>query len=209
MNNALSYIQSLRKRIKICSLSETVKSPLMWSHYANEHRGYAIRYKMDGTCISECKDCTSSSRMFCHRHNKPFFPVVYKDERYDVTHMALANAIEYKLQGKYNETALPFPMLTVLQKSLDWSYEQEWRIVCNNLERQYFSVKPDAIYLGELIDEKLACELAHIAKEQNIELYKMKIDYFSHAFNLTYDNCTNNSDDDIKALIHTDAPEFG
>ena len=34
----------VRKSMRICCFSESIESMLMWTHYANEHKGFAIEY---------------------------------------------------------------------------------------------------------------------------------------------------------------------
>ena len=44
--------------------------------------------------------------------------------------------------------------ITIIRKSQDWSYEKEWRIVCNNVKKETFEMKADAVILGFRISEK-------------------------------------------------------
>ena len=45
MNSELDdFAQSLREKFNIISFSEENSSLLMWSHYANEHKGFCIEY---------------------------------------------------------------------------------------------------------------------------------------------------------------------
>lgn len=209
MNYGLNYIQSNRKRVKIGCLSEVIDSPLMWSHYANEHTGFAIRYKTSDITFPECNNCSEEICTYCRKPGFPFYPVIYKDKRYDASTMAFARAIYKEINETSDDGQYPFPILTVLQKSKAWEYEKEWRIVCNNLNNSYFTLIPDALFLGELISADLACELSHIAHEKGIPLYKMNINYYSPDFNLEYDDWSDYSDEDIEFYTHTDAPEFG
>jgi len=40
-------LKSRKNKIRICSLSKNYKSPVMWSHYANGHRGVVLGVKVD------------------------------------------------------------------------------------------------------------------------------------------------------------------
>ena len=124
LNKSLSYIQENRKRVKICCLSEVIKSPLMWSHYAQDHKGFAIRYKTNMIDVPECGQCNETDFTFCHRQYKPIFPVVYKDTRYDASHVAFARTIHKEMEKDVAYNEYPFPLLTVLQKSKETSYEK-------------------------------------------------------------------------------------
>ena len=144
--------------------------------------------------------CDDEHRCFCRRPYKPIFPVIYKDERFDASAIALARAMQLEFNDGKDDLLYPFPLLTVLQKSKDWEYEHEWRIVCNNTNTSYFTLHPDAIYLGERIDASLALELANIAREKQCSLYKMRINYFDSHFKLEYDEWTGFSDSEIEFL---------
>lgn len=209
MNTGLSYIQANRERVKICCLCETIDSPLMWSHYANNHKGFAIRYSTKSITIPECDSCNESKYAYCRRPGKPLYPVIYKDQRYDATMMAFGRAVYLKCNDDKDDKEYPFPLLTVLQKSKTWEYEREWRFVCNNTDISFFTLVPDGLFLGDRIDADLACKLSHIAKDRGIGLYKMNVDYFSPEFSLKYDEWGDISDSVIRELTQTDTPKFG
>lgn len=61
------------------------------------------------------------------------------------------------------------------RKSIQWSHEQEWRIVCDTSE-EYLSVETiDAIYLGIRMDESTEAAFIELGRIHNLEVYKMKI----------------------------------
>lgn len=130
------YIRILERTIKhqldlkmksrgILSMATKWNSPLMWSHYADEHKGICIEY-----------DITKSV-------GKKPMPVDYNGER----GISLSNIFEYifnssldalnEIEHKYFYT-----------KASQWSYEEEWRLVS---ERQGLASAPfhlSAIYFG-------------------------------------------------------------
>ncbi len=209
LNAGLSYIQQNRERVKILCLSETIDSPLMWSHYASEHRGFAIRYNTEIIDIPECNDCDECKRCICRRPGKPLFPVIYKDSRYNASVMAITRALYLDMNNGVDDKQYPFPLLTVLQKSKVWDYEKEWRIVCDNTDTTFFTFKPDAIFLGVRVELQTALELAKIAKEKNIDLYKMEIDYFDREFKLCYTDWSEFTESEIIEAVTHEEPNFG
>ena len=209
LNTGLSYIQQNRERVKILCLSETIDSPLMWSHYASEHRGFAVRYATEFLDIPECKNCNDCRKCLCRRPGKPIFPVIYKDSRYNASTMAVSRALYLDLNNGVDDHSYPFPLLSVLQKSKSWSYEKEWRIVCDNPDSSYFTFKPDAIFLGVRVKLDIALDLARIAKEKSISLYKMDIDYFDREFKLIYSDWSGYSEEDISEAVNNIEPNFG
>jgi hypothetical protein len=87
-------------RHKICSFSEVHDSMLMWSHYANSHKGVCLELTFDPMKLPP--DC--------------FFEKV----RYS-THLPTVDSAKVK----DDETIKTF----YLTKSTDWMYEKEWRII--------------------------------------------------------------------------------
>lgn len=61
------------------------------------------------------------------------------------------------------------------RKSIQWSHEQEWRIVCDTTE-QYLPIDSiDAIYLGIRMEKDIIQEFVNIGKRHNLEVYKMTV----------------------------------
>jgi hypothetical protein len=94
------FQKKMDAQIGILSLSANPDSVLMWSHYTEEHRGFAIGFD-------------SSKLTFRGQRNESFAlrPVIYVDA---------ANVASTKTAEEFD------PLLT---KTLAWSYEGEWRIV--------------------------------------------------------------------------------
>lgn len=213
MNLCIGYIDAIRHRIKVGCLSEDINSTLMWSHYANEHTGFAIRYKVQDIAIPECKECSIAKACYCRRPGKPLFPVIYKRDRYDASAIAFARSLYIKKDLKMEQFPtvddFPVPLLSVIQKQKNWSYEYEWRLICFNKSINCFSIKPDAIYLGENISCEHALTLAEIAKEKNIPLYKMSINYLSSEFPLSYDEWSNYTEEIIREKVEERRKGYG
>lgn len=63
------------------------------------------------------------------------------------------------------------------RKSIQWSHEQEWRIVVDT-EEEYLPVKSvDAIYLGVRVKPDIAQIFVDLAMKYNLEVYKMKLSH--------------------------------
>lgn len=144
------YLERTQVTFTVACLSETNSSVLMWSHYANDHKGFCIEYNGHEIYNNEFV-------------NKCFFPVKYigTDEE----------------QLPISALALDYPGLySVLCKTQDWSYEKEWRI-CFGIER---NVKPGNIQLPRAIGVYLGAKMlkehrklvVDIAKKKNIPIYQ-------------------------------------
>lgn len=198
-NYALSAISDTRKRIKVACFSELIDSPLMWSHYADFHKGFAVRYDMKGLTISECAKCNKDT--FCHRKAFPFYPVIYKDKRYDISSYAIARALYHDQCSEYCEDDIPVPLIPLIQKGETWKYEKEWRILCYDLDRNYISMNASAIYLGDKITYENAKKLVIEANKKCIPIYKMTVDCFDSKFRMRIDDWTNYSLKDVRESI--------
>ena len=183
----------IQDKIKIACFSESIESALMWGHYADNSRGFALAY-----------DFRDFQYPNCSKYNSPclkggafnLFPVVYSDERFDATEYVSwlwqQNMI-HEINGFTEEQKailkelLPCPddfMATkiVLHKSNEWAPEKEWRMtffcLSSDIQNQEYSFgikKPVAIYLGRKIRPINQKILLSIAKEKDIPVYKMEL----------------------------------
>ena len=83
-----------------------------------------------------------------------------------------------------------------MNKSIEWEYEQEWRIIIPKGTNNMFNIiwkdnkpyikflKPRSIYLGYKIDERDAYFIKKLCEIRDIPVYRMIKD--NSSFNLTY-----------------------
>lgn len=143
--------------IKVCSFSERVDSLLMWGHYADSHSGFCIEY-----CLSDLAPS--------HELRRNLYPVYYSRELFDATQY-LAKMIT---DNQYN---YHYGIIASSQKSEDWSYEKEWRLIFPRAEPhpnyELPVPSPSGIYLGACISEANEIKLSKIANEMKIPLKRM------------------------------------
>ncbi|WP_434120395.1 DUF2971 domain-containing protein [Pseudomonas fortuita] len=99
----LQLRESLRAQMQsigVLCLSETPDEILMWSHYAENHKGFCVEYRVDDACVLK----------------KLAQPVRYTDT---YPSLSLKN-----LPGDAEEN---FIDVCVHTKAKQWSYEREWR----------------------------------------------------------------------------------
>jgi hypothetical protein len=92
-------MDTIRKQLGVCSLSATPRNPLLWTHYARDHKGICVQFRLAADI-----DALPAIRVIYQDE----YPVLRDLDRDDILHRAM----------------LPF-----LRKSTDWEYEKEWRIV--------------------------------------------------------------------------------
>lgn len=162
------FNERYRNKLKISSFSEDHKSLLMWGHYANNHQGFCIEYNLSSMDDNE-------------NLKKYLFPVTYSNERFDITDFYIDNVINK--ESKDTNRLIH----SVLYKSEDWEYEKEWRFVITESEYDGKTVstpKPKAIYLGSQIKEEHKEQFIKVCKENNIDVYQMKLDSKMYKLNL-------------------------
>ena len=136
-------IRSVLQQSGILCLSEDPNSMLMWSHYANHHRGFCIQY-----------DFSEGSRLRTLAQ-----PVRYSDSMPSVSLADLAGA---------NRTeALDSLWLT---KAACWSYEKEWRVIMPNGGSSYQAPSPlTAVIFGARMAESERTMVKHALRHnQNV-----------------------------------------
>lgn len=141
--------------IRIGCFSATNHSIQMWSHYADNHKGFCIEYDL---------------QKINKNIKENLLPVIYQKNRYEAS-MCLAT-------HNYNIAYNP-----ALYKANEWSYESEWRIF--STINQYNKEKGEcamldgsisAIYLGaKCYEEDKITQIKNWARKKEIPLHKMKM----------------------------------
>ena len=103
-------LRNLFQEMGICSFSAIPNHMLMWSHYANHHRGFCVEY-----------DCRKGTKLRALAHK-----VRYKD--------AVPSLTAADFASPNNEDAIDIMWLT---KAKCWSYEKEWRVMMNEGGKNY------------------------------------------------------------------------
>lgn len=135
------------------------KNRLMWSHYADSHKGFCIEYD------------------FSKKQDLLPFPIYYSKERPLVPWKA---ALDNSPENISEATAEL--MLGVLTKDSDWSYENEWRILIKASQEADVKMPPiTCIYLGAGISECNRVKILKIANKLHIPVKQMKVDRGAYA----------------------------
>lgn len=132
MVNSLSDLAHLK------CFSEEHDNTLMWSHYADEHRGFCVEYDLS-----------------LLDHNNPIldhiFPVVYSSKRRIKTNISAIAKELHQLKQDIEENNIhdddgylsnTTPLF--LSKGTAWAYEKEWRIVYT--KAQIYEINEKELY---------------------------------------------------------------
>ncbi|WP_429094262.1 DUF2971 domain-containing protein [Aeromonas veronii] len=121
----------------IISFTESYNNLLMWSHYADEHKGIVIE--------------------FDYHVLKTHFNKI----------LSVSNSIERVLYNRERHEVLPYttlPKRNLLTKSDDWIYEKEHRVITKVSNADYFIINKEAYeYILDFYDESYL-ELLNVEK---------------------------------------------
>lgn len=158
------YINHVQNTAWVACFSEDVNSNLMWSHYADYHKGFVLEYD-----FSSCK--VNKAQL------ENLFPVLYSEEPYN------AKDVISWFVLRDNGTIIPFPdvnywVKACLFKATEWAYEKEWRILKQREENaplyESFELIPSAIFYGCRMPSADYNILHTIVKSLGIKEYKMR-----------------------------------
>ena len=147
--------ENFKENLRVACFSNVNDSILMWSHYADFHKGFCIEYD------------TRKGSIFSNA-----LPVIYKKERYDAAKCLVEHT---------NKTSIT----PILYKAKVWDYENEWRIIATDKhlsETNYILDMKNyitGIYLGakakEYDKDNNINAIQEWGESNNIPIYEMKL----------------------------------
>lgn len=161
VRGALSTVRQWRETTKACPFSEVMDSIIMWSHYADNHRGFCLEYDFESL---------GENHPLC----KKLYPVVYSERIYDLTPWA-----ETLVAGRRDNFNPEAPVLAVIHKFVGWKYEKEWRLleVTKEIKDDHSCQvpPPTKIFLGSMMDPCQHRELLAICEQKGTDVYQMRL----------------------------------
>lgn len=107
-------VQNSINNFRVSCFAESPYSTLMWSHYANQHKGFCIEH--------EIPPYSESNELLFHN----IHPVIYSDTRIST----LEQHLNYSELPKITSEILwDLYKYGLLMKSMDWKYQNEWRLI--------------------------------------------------------------------------------
>lgn len=146
-----------------------MQNTTMWSHYADEHRGFCVKYSMDFI------DCKFQNLLLCS-----LFPVKYTSRTEKITATQLLKLKEKNGELFVDDVVKKKIIKSLLSKSGFWNYEKEWRLIlsekecCLLYENNIPFSEIEAIYLGCRIDKSIEQLLIKIGGKHDINIFKTK-----------------------------------
>jgi len=170
--------KTLNQYTRIFSMASRWNVPLLWGHYADGHRGFAVGYSREK--IKELLYSEAAKLGETGKKPTPLFvavPVVYdrlaiEKGFFDATDV-IANIRKKNGDDPQHPTMEYKDFISMLQcylyKSFDWYYESEWRLIrfCPDPEQKVegtaVPLQPDVLYLGVRMPDKHKLEICKIA----------------------------------------------
>jgi len=153
----------------IASFSERCDSLLMWAHYADSHKGVCFVYDVvDLFLIRDPKDILEWIHLVRY---VPDTSEILSEWEKIATGNELTDAQKEDIFKK-----------TLLTKSQDWEYENEWRFAFRfpDTKYQYLPWVPCCIYLGVNIAAENEEAIRKVAEERNIPVKKMQLSDYEY-----------------------------
>lgn len=203
--DAKAAIKELHDNVPGICFAKDCLSPLMWAHYADKHRGFALLYDRKELETAACF-LESGEQVLARRK---LYDVEYRNERPDGTefveqyllHQHLketntryrflhgSNPVDSPVQHSYSQTKLKEIILT---KSEEWSYEHETRLLFRPVtiekewKKRYLDIKPRAIILGAKMNDEQKKDFTDIAGTLGSTLYEAWLDEQTRDYNVVF-----------------------
>ena len=184
--------KSIRHNVKIICFSEVYDSILMWSHYANNHQGYILVYDIDDLKSADRYASESLSINNKTRLEKVSYVTRQIDLTDDVENFVRYNMLE--TLGDIKPPPFSISQYTlrqaISQKSIEWRYEQEWRLIPRVIDLQnespltYISCMPKAVILGAQCNLKDSEQITSIARNIHLPIYRMSLNEYTPTYQL-------------------------
>ncbi|GGK51228.1 DUF2971 domain-containing protein [Aliivibrio fischeri] len=155
-----NQLDLVMKNIGVLSLSRKNDSPLMWSHYANEHKGVCLEF-----------DIETAAR-------KP------KEIDYKGTRGISAKLIQEYICSDSAQARELIEKQYFFTKASEWSYESEWRLLSKSYGSKSAPFYLTGIYFGMRCDTWIVASIIKLLHNENsnVKFYRMHAD--SSSFNL-------------------------
>ena len=157
-NEIKKQLDLIMKTKGVLSLSSNVNSPLMWSHYADEHRGISLEYDMDTSV-----------------YDRP------KEIDYNAPRGISAKLIaEFILRGS-EKAGEDIEFQYFFTKANEWKYECEWRSISDASGCNQASFELTGVYFGMRCESSVVASIIKLlhTETSKVKFYQMRPDSLS------------------------------
>ena len=148
------HIGALRNMYNVCCFSASGTTDVMWSLYADSHKGFCVEYDFKSLGIT-------------NEDVQLLLPVIYVDA-------------PYVQMDDFDSADASLLMYAMSLKGTSWAYEQEWRRFYPHTDKPNPEKmpKPVGIYLGTRCSEQNKEQMMEICKDKEITLFQMTLKSF-------------------------------
>ena len=175
-NNIVKTNVETSEKARITCFSKRNDSILMWSHYADSHRGVCIEFESDDSIMRDVRYTDKRVHININKALEIIFGYDFVNKK-----------ISYRDKKLMSCLLMPF-----FTKSLDWSYENEVRCLLSkddyNIKgvkfdngQMFLQLKIKKIYVGIKASGELLNEVLRLAKNRQIPIIFMKESNFNYA----------------------------
>ena len=155
-------IKARMKSIGIFSLSKTFADEIMWSHYANSHKGFCIEYN-----LNTLKANRANFLNYFNVSYQNFPPVLEMSD----------------FAGTDPETQVKAYQKIIGTKSKRWDYEEEVRITTETFGRQSHDFRAvTAIYFGLKMEDQLKKEIMEALAGRGVKYFQIYLETGTYQF---------------------------
>ena len=183
------------KLTKIGCFTERIDSKIMWDHYADGYKGFALEYDFRKWYVLDAN----------------LYPIIYSNQMLDATEMIdricafkyinsiqpeeankkIFELLKGQLLWEYPVDLMYFTKIYLYKDRKEYSYEREWRMLKISIDdnQDYISI-PDkgylrAIYYGLNMEPRYKAHLRTIAKTKGIKEYEVVLNKNSKKYSLS------------------------
>ena len=185
------FSEKINKHLRIACLSKNPHSPIMWSHYSTDHKGYLIEYDIYEAAYKEVE----------YKEIEPFYystqelKEAIEKEYPNIPDSEIEEKMKQHLEG--NPAYIQKLNDAIFTKHLDWIYEKEYRFMDtnesgfsgNHVDHKLLPKQINSIVLGYRFDhDKHDSELQSIIQEVyggNLPVYKAQPSLEKYKMELT------------------------
>lgn len=190
LNDSMGVIQSELRDLGILSFTEDYNNPLMWAHYANDHKGVVVEFDFSVPFFSDSlKEVDGRKSRFGKSYVADFFEfpekVDYRREMpsFDRPEFSAPDSMSEFHWNKFNRAIL-------FTKANDWIYEKEQRSIVQLKDA-------DSIIFGDSPYIRRQCAL-----DPNIELEELSCGRIQITYPVEYEMHEEMGGQSIKTEIH-------
>lgn len=178
---AINIKNRINENVKILCFSKDFLSTLMWAHYADDNKGFAIIY--DVNSIINGKNYTLEGNLINKKIllEKVKYVEQQTDFSFEIMEYLKNNAYKatYDFERLQNYISIDKMKNVLLEKQYKWEYEEEWRVIPRFIDLKkesnlrYMELSPKAIIVGNKCTNDNLKKIKKICYKKNVPCYKI------------------------------------